>query len=183
MQCRRRGKRGATEIALLKCTTAYPAPPGEMNLRTIPHLAEMFHVPAGLSDHSMGIAVPVAAVALGACIIEKHLTIARSEGGPDSAFSLEPHEFRAMVDEIRVAEQALGEVRYEVTEEEAIARAYRRSLFVVKDVRQGEAFTEENVRSIRPADGLPPKYLGQVLGRKATRDLAAGSPLAWDMIG
>ncbi len=174
---------GATEIALLKCTTAYPAPPGEMNLRTIPHLAEMFHVPTGLSDHSMGIAVPVAAVALGACIIEKHLTIARSEGGPDSAFSLEPHEFRAMVDEIRVAEQALGEVRYEVTEEESIARAYRRSLFVVKDVCRGEKLTEENVRSIRPADGLPPKYLGQVLGRKASRDLAACSPLEWNMIG
>jgi pseudaminic acid synthase len=174
---------GATEIALLKCTTAYPAPPSEMNLRTIPHLTEMFHVPAGLSDHSRGIAVPVAAVALGACIVEKHLTIARNEGGPDSAFSLEPHEFRAMVDEIRVAEESLGGVRYEVTEREAIARPYRRSLFVVKNVRQGDVFSEENVRSIRPADGLPPKYLGQALGRKATRDIAAGSPLKWDMIG
>ncbi len=170
-------------LALLKCTSAYPAPPEEMNLRTIPHLSQMFGVPAGLSDHSMGIAVPVAAVALGACIIEKHLTIARSEGGPDSAFSLEPREFRAMVEAIRVAEQARGKVCYEVTEREAVARAYRRSLFVVNDVRQGEAFTRENVRSIRPADGLPPKYLNQVLGRKATRDLAAGSPLAWDMIG
>ncbi len=173
---------GATEIALLKCTLDYPAKPAEMNLRTIPHLAEMFGVPAGLSDHSTGIAVPVAAVALGACIVEKHLTIARSEGGPDSAFSLEPHEFRAMVAEIRVAEEALGGVRYELTEREAIARPYRRSLFVVKSIRQGENFTDENVRSIRPADGLPPKYLGQVLGRKASRDLAAGSPLAWDMI-
>lgn len=173
---------GATQIALLKCTTAYPAPPEEMNLRTIPHLAEMFGLPAGLSDHSMGIAVPVAAVALGACIIEKHLTIARSEGGPDSAFSLEPAEFKAMVDEIRVAERALGQVRYEVTEREAVARDYRRSLFVVKDLRQGETFSEENVRSIRPANGLPPKYLGQVLGRTATRDITAGAPLAWDMI-
>lgn len=174
---------GAAGLALLKCTSAYPAPPEEMNLRTIPHLAQMFGVPAGLSDHSMGIAVPVAAVALGASIIEKHLTISRSEGGPDSAFSLEPQEFRAMVDAIRVAEQALGTVRYEVTEREAVARAYRRSLFVVKDVRQGEAFTQENIRSIRPADGLPPKYLSQVLERKATRDIAAGSALAWDMIG
>jgi N-acetylneuraminate synthase len=176
-------RKDAAEIALLKCTTAYPAPPGEMNLRTIPHLAEMFGAPAGLSDHSMGIAVPVAAVALGACIVEKHLTIARSEGGPDSAFSLEPHEFRAMVEEIRVAEESLGGVRYEVTQEEAVARDYRRSLFVVKDVRQGEMFTTENVRSIRPANGLPPKHLDEVLKGKATRDLAAGSPLAWDMIG
>jgi N-acetylneuraminate synthase len=174
---------GAEGLALLKCTSAYPAPPQEMNLRTIPHLAETFAVPAGLSDHSMGIAVPVAAVALGACIIEKHLTIDRGDGGPDSAFSLEPHEFRAMVDEIRVAEQALGGVRYEVTEREAVARAYRRSLFVVKDIRQGETFTPNIVRSIRPADGLSPKYLRQVLGRKATRDIVAGSPLAWEMIG
>ena len=174
---------GAAGLALLKCTSAYPAPPQEMNLRTIPHLAEMFAVPAGLSDHSMGIAVPVAAVALGACIIEKHLTIDRGDGGPDSAFSLEPHEFRAMVDEIRVAEQALGGVRYEVTEREAVARVYRRSLFVVKDIRQGETFTADIVRSVRPADGLPPKYLRQVLGRKATRDIVAGSPLAWEMIG
>ncbi len=174
---------GAADLALLKCTSAYPAPPEEMNLRTIPHLAEMFGVPAGLSDHSLGIAVPVAAVALGANIIEKHLTTARSEGGPDSAFSLEPQEFRAMVDEIRVAEQALGSVRYEVTEREAASRAYRRSLFVVKEIRQGEAFTKENVRSIRPANGLPPKYLGQVLGRKATRDIAAGTALVWEMIG
>ncbi len=174
---------GAAQVALLKCTNAYPAPPEEMNLRTIPHLAEMFGVPAGLSDHSMGIAVPVAAVVLGASIIEKHLTIARSEGGPDSAFSLEPHEFRAMVDEIRVAELALGEVRYEVTQREAVARAYRRSLFIVKDVRQGEAFTRDNVRSIRPANGLPPKYLAQVLGRRAARDIKAGTPLDWQCIG
>ena len=111
------------------------------------------------------------------------MTIARSEGGPDSAFSLEPHEFRAMVDDIRVAEQALGSVRYEVTEREAAGRAYRRSLFVVKDVRQGEAFTAENVRSIRPADGLPPKYLGQVLGRTANRGLKAGTPLSWEVLG
>ena len=122
-------------------------------------------------------------MALGASVIEKHLTIFRSDGGPDGAFSLEPHEFRAMVDEIRVAEKALGEVRYEVTEREAAARAYRRSLFVVKDVRQGEAFTAENVRSIRPADGLPPKHLDQVLGRRAARDLKAGSALCWEHVG
>ena len=173
---------GATQIALLKCTSAYPASPEEINLRTIPHMAEAFGVPAGLSDHSMGIAVPVAAVALGACIIEKHLTIARSEGGPDSAFSLEPHEFKAMVDEIRVAERALGQVRYEVTPREAPGRDYRRSLFVVCDVRRGEPFTAENVRSIRPAGGLPPKELNNVLGRRAACDLTAGTPLSWDAI-
>jgi pseudaminic acid synthase len=173
---------GARDVALLKCTSAYPASPEEMNLRTIPHLAEMFAVPSGLSDHSMGIAVPVAAVALGACIIEKHLTISRSEGGPDSAFSLEPHEFRTMVEEIRVAQRALGEVCYEVAEREAIARKYRRSLFVAKDLRQGEQFTLENIRSVRPADGLPPKYLRQILGRRANRELEAGTPLSWEVI-
>ncbi|MGA2618519.1 MAG: pseudaminic acid synthase [Thermoguttaceae bacterium] len=171
---------GARHIALLKCTSAYPAPPEEMNLRTIPHLAQAFEVPAGLSDHSMGIAVPVAAVTLGASIIEKHLTLARRDGGPDSAFSLEPPEFKAMVDEIRAAERALGQVRYEVTAREALGRAYRRSLFLVKDIRAGEAFTPENVRSIRPADGLPPKYLRQVLGRRAAQNLEAGTPLRWE---
>ena len=174
---------GAADLALLKCTSSYPAPPDEMNLRTIPHLAQMFGVPAGLSDHSMGIAVPVAAVALGASIIEKHLTIARSEGGPDSAFSLEPHEFRAMVDEIRVAEQALGEVRYEVTEREAVARAYRRSLFVVKDVRQGEAFTPENVRSIRPADGLAAEVPGPGPGTPCDSGPEGRHALCWEHLG
>jgi pseudaminic acid synthase len=174
---------GAKEIALLKCTTAYPAPPEEMNLRTIPHMAEAFGVPAGLSDHSMGIAVPVAAVTAGASIIEKHFTMARSDGGPDSAFSLEPHEFKAMVDEIRVAERALGHVQYECTEQEILGRPYRRSLFVVKEMKPGESFTRENVRSIRPANGLPPKHLDAVLGRRASRAIEAGTPLSWDLIG
>ena len=174
---------GANQVAVLKCTSAYPAPPEEMNLRTIPHLAKAFGVPVGLSDHSMGIAVPVAAVALGASIIEKHLTLARSDGGPDSAFSLEPPEFKTMVDEIRVAERALGTVRYEVTDIEATGRAYRRSLFVVKDIRAGEPFTAENVRSIRPANGLPPKHLLEVLSRRATQDIKAGTPLDWRHVG
>jgi len=173
---------GATQIALLKCTSAYPAPPEEMNLHTIPHLAQAFNVPVGLSDHTLGIAVPVAAVALGACIIEKHFTLSRDIPSPDSAFSLEPHEFKAMVDAIRVAEKALGEVQYEVGEREAKSRVFRRSLFVVKDMKAGEIFTEENVRSIRPGYGLPPKFLGEVLGRKAVRDLSRGTPLAWDMV-
>jgi N-acetylneuraminate synthase len=173
---------GAGQLALLKCTSAYPAEPGEMNLRTIPHLAEAFGVPAGLSDHTLGIAVPVAAVALGACIIEKHFTLSRSIPGPDSAFSLEPQEFKAMVDAVRVAEQALGAVSYEVTEREQSSRVFRRSLFVVKDMQAGEVFTEENVRSIRPGYGLHTRYLGEVLGRRAARDVERGTPLGWDII-
>lgn len=174
---------GAAQIALLKCTSAYPAPPEQMNLRTIPHLARAFGVPAGLSDHTLGIAVPVAAVALGACIVEKHFTLSRDTPGPDSAFSLEPHEFKAMVEAIRAAEKALGEVHYGVSEREAASRVFRRSLFVVKDMKAGAVFTEENVRSIRPGHGLPPRYLQDVRGRRATRDIPAGTPLAWNMVG
>ena len=173
---------GAAQIALLKCSSAYPAPPDEMNLRTIPHLAEAFGVPVGLSDHTLGITVPVAATALGACIVEKHFTLTRSISGPDSAFSLEPHEFKAMVQAIRTAEKALGDIHYGVSDEEAKSRVFRRSLFVVKNVKAGECFTPENVRSIRPGRGLPPKYLDQVLGRRARRDLARGTPLTWDVI-
>jgi N-acetylneuraminate synthase len=173
---------GATQIALLKCNSAYPAPADEMNLRTIPHMAEAFSVLVGLSDHTLGIAAPVAAVALGACIIEKHLTLARADGGPDAAFSLDPHEFRAMVDAVRTAEQAFGKVHYAPTEREAASRVFRRSLFVVEDVRAGELFTTANVRSIRPGHGLAPKYLPEILGRRAARDLARGTPLNWDMV-
>lgn len=176
-----RAARGAgnTQLALLKCTSAYPALPQSMNLRSIPHLAEAFGVPAGLSDHTLGTAVPVAAVTLGACIIEKHFTLSRNAPGPDTAFSLEPEEFRAMVEAIRVAETALGEVRYGGDPEEEKSRAFRRSLFVVRDVKAGEVFTEENVRSIRPGHGLPPKHLKEVLGQKAAEDLARGTPLSW----
>jgi len=173
---------GATQIALLKCTSAYPAPPEEMNLRTIPHLAEAFGVPVGLSDHTLGIAVPVTAVALGACIVEKHFTLSRQIPGPDSAFSLEPAEFRAMVEAIRIAERALGQVHYEVTERERASQVFRRSLFVVQDVKAGEVLTEENVRSIRPGHGLPPKHLPDVLGRRAARDMGRGTPLTWDCV-
>lgn len=173
---------GATEIALLKCTSAYPAPSDEMNLRTIPHLAETFRVPVGLSDHTMGIAVPVASVALGACIIEKHLTLSRSTPGPDSAFSLEPDEFKAMVDAVRIAEQALGQVRYGVTENQAASRAFRRSLFVVRDMKEGDEFTPENVRSIRPGYGLAPKHLKDVLGKQAVKDISAGTALDWESL-
>jgi len=175
-------KAGATQIALLKCTSAYPALPEEMNLRTIPHLAKKFGVPVGLSDHTLGIAVPVAAVALGACIIEKHFTLSRSVPSPDSAFSLEPDEFRAMVKAIRTAGKALGQVRYEISEQEEKSRVFRRSLFVVKDMQAGEVFTQENVRSIRPGYGLPPKHLAGVLGRQALCNIYRGTPLKWELI-
>lgn len=168
---------GNNQMALLKCTSAYPAPPEEMNLHTIPHLAEAFGVPVGLSDHTLGVAVPVTAVSLGACIIEKHFTLSRDVLGPDSAFSLEPHEFKEMVAAVRVAEKALGHVSYAVTEKEAASRVFRRSLFVVKDMEAGEVFTEENVRSIRPGYGLHTRYLGEVLGKKAARNLIYGTPL------
>ena len=170
-------------LALLKCTSAYPAPLEEMNLATIPHLAAAFDVPVGLSDHTLGIAAPVAAVALGACIIEKHFTLSRSVPGPDSAFSLEPDEFRAMVKAVRETEEALGKVSYEITEHEAPSRAFRRYLYVVRDMRAGEPFTEDTVCSIRPSNGLSPKHLGEVLGRCASRDIAAGTPLSWELLG
>jgi len=173
---------GATQIALLKCTSGYPSEPGEMNLRTIPHLAEAFGVVVGLSDHTLGSAVPVAAVALGACIIEKHITISRATSGPDSAFSLEPWEFKRMVDEVRIAERALGCVHYGVSEREAASRVFRRSLFVVADVKAGEPFTAQNVRSIRPGHGLPPKVLDLVVGRRAARAIARGTPLSWELL-
>ncbi len=170
---------GAEEIALLKCTSAYPALPEEMNLKTITHMAEAFGVPVGLSDHTLGIAVPVAAVALGACIVEKHFTLSRSVPGPDSPFSLEPHEFKAMVDAIRVAEKALGHVNYTVTEKEAASRVFRRSLFVVKDMKAGDVFTEENVRAIRPGHGLHTRYFSEILGRRAKADIKKGTPVNW----
>ncbi len=173
---------GAGEIALLKCTSGYPASPDEMHLRTIPNMAEAFQLPVGLSDHTLGIAVPVAAVAVGACIIEKHFTLSRAVPGPDSAFSLEPAEFKAMVEAVRTTEKAMGEVHYGVSEREMASRAFRRSLYVVKDVSRGELFTAENVRSIRPSNGLPPKHLGAVLGRRAARDIAAGTPLGWELV-
>ncbi len=173
---------GTEQLALLKCTSAYPSLPEEMNLRTIPHLAEAFGLPVGLSDHTLGTAVPVAAVALGACIVEKHFTLSRAEAGPDSAFSLEPYEFKAMVEAVRTAEKAIGSVHYGIGRKETDSRAFRRSLFVVKDMRAGDEFTAETVRSIRPADGLHTRFLDQILGRHASRDIARGTPLAWDLV-
>ena len=173
---------GATQIALLKCTSAYPASPEEMNLRTIPHLAESFNVPVGLSDHTLGFAVPVSAIVLGACIVEKHFTLSRESSSPDSAFSLEPNEFKTMVDAIRVAEKALGEVRYGVTEREASSHIFRRSLFVINDMKAGQVLTDATIRSIRPGYGLPPTSLREVIGKRAAKDIKKGTPLSWAMI-
>jgi len=173
---------GTTQIGLLKCTSAYPASPADMNLRTIPEFAKRFAVPAGLSDHTLGIAVPVAAVALGACIIEKHLTLSRAHKGPDSEFSLEPQEFKAMVDAVRTAERALGKVRFGAGIEEANSRVFRRSLFVVQDVKQGQVLNDRNIRSIRPAHGLHTRHLPEVLGRRASRDIERGTPLSWELV-
>ncbi len=180
---RRARKAGATQIALLKCNSAYPAPPEEMNLRTIPHLAETFGVPSGLSDHTLGIAVPVAAVSLGACIVEKHFTLSRDIPGLDSAFSLEPHDFRAMVDAVRTAEKALGSVYYGASKREAPSRVFRRSLFVVKDMSKGEAFSAENIKSIRPGYGLSVRFFNNIIGRYATCNIERGTPLSWDLVG
>ncbi|HSS98213.1 MAG TPA: pseudaminic acid synthase [Terriglobales bacterium] len=173
---------GAVQIALLKCTSAYPSAPEEMNLRTIPELARRFDVPVGLSDHTMGIEVPVAAVALGACIIEKHLTLSRAEKGPDSEFSLEPGEFKAMVQAVRVTERSLGKVHFGVSPREAHSRVFRRSLFVVENINKGEMFTAKNVRSIRPAHGLHTRYLPDIIGKHAACDIEAGTPLSWELV-
>lgn len=175
-------KCGCNQIILLKCTSAYPAPPHGMNLKSIPYIADTFDLDVGLSDHTLGTAVPVAAVALGACLIEKHLTDSRSHSGPDSAFSLEPDEFSEMVGAVRVAEQALGKVYLGVSGEEQSSVAFRRSLFVVEDIRQGDSFTSDNVRSIRPGHGLHTRYLESILGRKALRTISRGTPLEWNLI-
>lgn len=171
---------GAGELTLLKCTSAYPAPPEEANLRTIPHMAQAFGCRAGLSDHTMGSAVAVAAAALGASVIEKHFTLSRADGGPDGSFSMEPAEFQQMVRDVRTVEKALGTVSYALTEKQKESVVFRRSLFVVEDMHKGDVLTEKNVRSIRPGYGLPPRCLPLVLGRRATRDITRGTPLSWE---
>jgi len=173
---------GCKELALLKCTSAYPAKPNEMNLQTIPHMLEAFGYPVGLSDHTMGIAVPVAAVALGACVVEKHFSLSRSIPGPDTAFSLEPHEFKAMVQAIRIAEDAVGSVSYTIGEQEKASRVFRRSLFAVENIKRNEMLTQSNVRSIRPGIALHTRFLSNILGRKASQDIKRGTPLSWDLI-
>jgi N-acetylneuraminate synthase len=175
-------KTGSGEIALLHCTSAYPAPPADSNLCTIPLLADDFGVVAGLSDHTPGTAAAVAAVALGAGIIEKHFTLSRDDGGPDAAFSLEPGELAQLCEQCRTAWQALGVGGYEQVESEQPMTLLRRSLYVVEDIAEGEALTAQNVRSIRPSLGLAPKHYPEVLGRRATRDLKRGTPLDWALL-
>lgn len=174
---------GCRDLVLLKCTSTYPATPTNTHLRTIPHLRELFGCQVGLSDHTMGVGAAVAAVALGATVVEKHFTLRRADGGVDSTFSLEPEEMASLVVETERAWQAMGQVQYGPTEAERQSLMHRRSLYIVKDVAAGEALTAENVRAIRPGLGLPPKHLDQVLGRTARQPIARGTPLSWDILG
>jgi pseudaminic acid synthase len=173
---------GNQNLCLLKCSSAYPAIPEDMNLKTIRHLEETFGVPAGLSDHSLGSIAAITAVAMGAKAIEKHFCLSRKIETADSSFSMEPGEFKQMVEDIRAAERAIGRISYEVSEREKVSRAFRKSIFVAKSIRQGEVFTEENIRVIRPGHGLAPKHFEDILGRKASRNIEKGTPLNWDMI-
>lgn len=174
---------GCKDIVLLKCTSTYPATPENSNLRTIPHLAELFGCEVGLSDHTMGVGVAVASVALGASVIEKHFTLCRADGGVDSTFSLEPDEMQMLVVETRRAWEALGKTQYGATEAEKKSLVYRRSLYITRDLRAGEPLTGQNVRAIRPGLGLPPKWLDTIRGKHVNRDVKAGTPLDWDLIG
>jgi len=174
---------GARDIVLLKCTSTYPATPDDTNILTIPDMRSRFGCDVGLSDHTMGIGVAVASVALGACAVEKHFTLRRSDGGVDSTFSLEPEELHSLVVEVERAWRALGVVRYGATEKEKKSLAFRRSLYIVKDLKAGDVLTRENVRAIRPGLGLPPKYLDSVLGKKIKRDALRGTPLTADLVG
>ncbi|GFH95307.1 pseudaminic acid synthase [Lachnospiraceae bacterium] len=178
--CREEGNH---QVILLKCCSAYPTPYEDVNLRTIPHMAEAFDCLTGLSDHTMGTAVATGAVALGARMVEKHMTLRRSDGGPDAAFSMEPQEFREMVDNIRILEKALGKVSYDLSDKQVREREHSRSLFVARDMKAGEVFTPENLRSVRPADGLHTRYYEQLLGRRITRDAGLGTPMSWDLVG
>ena len=173
---------GSREIALLHCVSAYPAPPEDMNLATIPDLARVFNCPTGLSDHTVGCAVAVAAVVLGASIVEKHLTLSRAAGGPDALFSLEPDEYKALVRSVHEAAAAVGKVSYGLTPSEQASSRGRRSLFVIQDIKKGEKFTGDNVRSIRPGHGLHPRHYDEVMGKKAARNIARGEPLEQGMI-
>jgi len=174
---------GCADLVLLKCTSTYPADPCNSNLSMIQQMAARFGCPVGLSDHTLGIGVAIAATALGACMIEKHVTLRRKDGGVDSAFSLEPEELAQLVSETARAWQAMGEVHYGPTEDEVPSLQYRRSLYVVQDVEQGAILDSQNVRAIRPGLGLPPKHLEAVIGRPAKRRILRGTPLSWDLIG
>ncbi|MFZ6037400.1 MAG: pseudaminic acid synthase [Bacteroidota bacterium] len=173
---------GNNDIVLLKCTSSYPAPIEDANLAAIPDLKKRFGVEVGLSDHTLGIVAPIVSVTLGAKVIEKHFILDKSIGGPDASFSLDEKEFTEMVSAVRLAEKAIGQPTYETSEKSRESRKFARSLFVVKDMKAGELFTDENVRSIRPGYGLHPKYLKEILGKKAKTDIKRGTPLSWDDI-
>ncbi|MDO1445140.1 pseudaminic acid synthase [Rhodocytophaga aerolata] len=172
---------GCKELILLKCTSTYPATPENTNLITIPHMAQLFNCPVGLSDHTMGIGASVAAVALGARVIEKHFTLRRADGGVDSAFSLEPAELKALVIETERAHLSLGNIQYGIQKAEEKSKFFKRSIYAITDIKAGEKLTKDNIRVIRPGDGLAPKYLDQVLGKFAKRTIYKGTPLKWDL--
>ncbi|MBL7892776.1 MAG: pseudaminic acid synthase [Bacteroidia bacterium] len=171
-----------TDLILLKCTSSYPASPESSNLRTIPEMQNRFSCPIGLSDHTMGIGVAVAAVALGAVVVEKHFTLSRAEGGVDSAFSLEPHELKQLVEESKRAWLSIGNVSYEITEEEKKSISFKRSIYISANIKKGEVINHNNIRIIRPGFGIAPKFYEQVLDKTAKADLKAGTPLTWDLI-
>ena len=170
------------DLTLLKCTSSYPATPEGTNLRTIPHLQQLFQCQVGLSDHTLGLGAAVASMALGARVVEKHFTLSRAEGGVDSAFSLEPQEMALLVRECHTACAALGEVHYGISEQEKKSLLFRRSLYVVEDMKAGEVLTERNLRSIRPGLGLPPKYYNVLLGKKVKRDVPRGTAMCWKLL-
>jgi len=174
---------GCKDIILLKCTSAYPATPEDTNLRTIPHLRQLFDVEVGVSDHTFGVGVSIAAVTMGANVIEKHFTLKRTDAGVDSAFSMEPEEMKKLVDETYNAWQAMGKVYYGATRKEEASIAYRRSIYVVADVRKGEEFNTINLRMIRPGYGLAPKYYDVILGKRAVCDIKRGTPMDWKFFG
>lgn len=174
---------GCEQLILLQCTSSYPAHPEASNLRTIPHMRDLFGCPVGLSDHTAGIGAAVASVALGAVAIEKHVTMRRADGGVDSAFSLEPDELAALVRETKTASQALGRIAYGPTEAEAGSLVFRRSLYIVEDMKAGDVLTPANLRAIRPGLGLPPKHIEQLMGKRVARDVARGTPASWDLLG
>ena len=173
---------GNDNIILLKCCSAYPTPYEDINLRTMVNLGDTFGCIIGLSDHTMGDTVAVASVAMGAKVVEKHLTLSRADGGVDSAFSMEPEEFKQMVDHIRIVEKAMGQVTYELTEKQKGEREHARSLFIAKDMKAGDILDENNMRSVRPANGLHTKYYDELLGKRIRRDAKLGTPLSWDLI-
>lgn len=172
-------KMGNDQVVILKCTSSYPAPLEEMNLASIPDMKNKFNVPVGLSDHTLSIETPITALALGACVIEKHFIIDRAIGGPDAEFSLNIQEFSDMVSSVRKTEKLIGKVNYELSDKALKNREFSRSLFVAEDIKTGEIFTEKNIRSVRPGFGLAPKYLNHILGKKAKVNLKKGTPLTW----